>query len=154
MLKDRTRPIYDYRSHLIVLAADGSAFVYRDTLQGVGSPRVNMLPAPNGYELAWAWIDKQFQKQTARAPEIFRDRMPDYIANDLPLPTGFYVIEHATRGCFVGTAAEYGKPSKAKFRWSIPRSDRSIIRYADRAQADKMLETLGVKGCYVVALRG
>jgi hypothetical protein len=154
MLKERNEPIYSYRRHLIVLKADGSAFVYRDTLQGEGSPRVNMLPAPDGYKAAWEWINSQLEYPSTSAPEPFRSRMPDYIADDLPRPAGCYVIEHRARGCFVGTAAEYGKPSKAKFRWSIPRTDRSIIRYADRAQADKMLETLGVKGCYVVALGG
>jgi hypothetical protein len=155
MLQQQVRPIYDYRGHYIVLMANGAAFVYRGMLAGEGSPRLNVLPAPDGYQAALAWVDRQLPPSTVRArPDIFRGNMPRYIADDLPRPAGCYVIEHPTRGCFVGTNAEYGKPSKARFRWSIPRTDKSIIRYADRAKADKMLETLGVKRCYVVALGG
>lgn len=149
MLKQQTTPIYEYRGHLIVLGANGSAIVYRSTVAGEGSPRLNMLPAPDGYQAGMAWVDRQFPASSVRSRPTICRVMPRYIADDLKRPPGYYLIEHPTRGCFVGIG-----DLKARFRWSVPRSDRSIERFMSRAKADEALATIGVKGCYVVAMGG
>jgi hypothetical protein len=68
----------------------------------------------------------------------------------------YWVIEHRSRGCFVGMIHSDEKSAwTPRFRWSILRSDPQVVRYRSEAAARLGLRKLSdhVKGCYLVAMQ-
>jgi hypothetical protein len=152
----KSEPIaFEYRRHFLVILPGMRTLIYRNTLQGEGRARVNEITGQGSFIAATAWIDTTMACPKGNAkPMALHGRMelPRYIADDLGQGPNIYVIEHPNRGCYVGDKLNANLQLKPTFRWSIPRSDKAVQVFRERAQADHKLAALGIAKTYVVAL--
>lgn len=147
----REKPVgYLYLQYYVVMRGS-QALIYRYTAAGEGRPRINEV---EGMIPALRWIDAQRGKPTELQPEAL-DKLPRYIAEDAKDRRGnLYVIEHPSRGCYVGHDQNSNHDMMPKFRWSIPRTHADVKVFMDRKTAEEKMAAMKIPKLSIIALTG